>query len=50
MKKKALKDNKTLHVTKDKEYEMLTVGLGGTLVIVKNDIDDNVIMSLYDFE
>lgn len=50
LKKKALKNNKTLYITKDKEYEMCTVGTGGTLVIVKNDIGDDVIMSKYDFD
>lgn len=50
LKMKALKDNKTLYITKGNEYEGYTVGMNGSLVIVKNDINDEVIMSKYSFE
>jgi hypothetical protein len=45
----ALKDNKTLHITKGKEYELRTYDVRG-LVSVVNDVGDKVIMSRYDFE
>lgn len=50
MKLKAFKDNKTLHITKGNEYEGYTIGIGGTLVVVENDIGDEVLMSKYNFE
>lgn len=50
MKKIALKANKTLRITKGKEYELSTYMEVKGLVVVVNDVDDRVIMSRYDFE
>ncbi|QIW88805.1 hypothetical protein P59_208 [Bacillus phage P59] len=50
MKKVASKDNKTLNITKGKEYEVWTFMEVKGLVLVENNVGDNVIMSKYDFE
>lgn len=47
---KALKDNKTLHITEGNVYEAYTVTIGSNLLIVENDIGDEVIISRYSFE
>ncbi len=49
MLKKALKDNKTLHITKDKEYEVYKF-MEVNLVTVVNDVGDEVIMWRYNFD
>lgn len=50
LEKKALKDNKTLNITKEKEYEVYTFMAVSGLLLVVNNVDDNVIMSRHDFE
>lgn len=53
MRRIALKDNNTLRITKDKEYEVAWVNsmdMTGQLLIVVNDTSDNVIMTNRDFK
>lgn len=50
MLKKALKDNKTLDITKGKEYDLSIFMDVRGLVVVVNNVGDKVIMSRYDFE
>lgn len=49
MLKKALKDNKTLHIIKDKEYEMFKF-MEVSLVVVINELGDEVVMWRHHFE
>lgn len=45
----ALKDNKTLRIRKNKQYEALNI-LKVDLLLVENEAGDSVIMSKYDFQ
>lgn len=50
MEVQALKDNKTLHITKGYVYEACIVSTSSDLVIVENDVGDDVVISRYNFE
>lgn len=49
MKMRALKDNKTLNITKGKEYKAWIFMDAKGLLLVENNIGDEVVMSKYDF-
>ena len=50
IKVKALNDNKTLNYTKDKEYTARISQQCNSILFLKNDLKDQVVVNKYDFE